>query len=158
MLITSVRMLAMTSEAFHRGDPYDLGASDLEILRLLASGLTDQEIAEKLKVSIHSVQSSVTTVLRKTMSASRTEAAIKAIKGGLAVALFLLCSSTVAPIERHHNLSNRVTGCERYVVTDEKRLTPRAAVLTPITSDNRDCDSRQRSFQHLADRGTIRAD
>ena len=158
MLGNAVRMSAMTSEPFHRGDPYDLGASNLEVLRLLASGPTDEEIAEQLKVSIHTVQSGVMTVLRKTMSASRTEAAIKAIKGGLAVAFFMLCSSTVVtPIERHHDLSNQATGCERrHVVVGEKRVRSPAAILTPITSDSKDCGTGHRAFQHLADRRTIR--
>ena len=41
---SAARIRAMTYEA-HDGDPFNLGARDLAVLRLMATGLTDEEIA-----------------------------------------------------------------------------------------------------------------
>ena len=153
----------MTSGAYGRGEPYDLDAGSLEVIRLLAAGLTDEEIAAQLKVTIHTVHGRIRTVLRKTLSASRTEAAIKAIKGGLAVVIFMVCSLTVAPIERHPSLSSDQTnGCERrYVNMGEKRGPSSVTVLKPTTVatkvDSRDCASGHMPVQPLADRGRLTA-
>jgi DNA-binding CsgD family transcriptional regulator len=54
-----------------------------EVLRLLAEGLTNQQIAERLVVSEHTVHRHVTNILRKLDLPSRTAAAAHAVRSGL---------------------------------------------------------------------------
>jgi LuxR family transcriptional regulator, maltose regulon positive regulatory protein len=56
---------------------------ELEVLRLLAEGLTNRQIAERLVVSEHTVHHHVTNVLRKLDLPSRTAAAAYAFRHGL---------------------------------------------------------------------------
>ena len=60
-----------------------VGDGDVRILELLAKGLTDKAIARELKISVFTVNKRVGQVLRKMCSASRTEAAIKAVRQGI---------------------------------------------------------------------------
>jgi LuxR family transcriptional regulator, maltose regulon positive regulatory protein len=54
-----------------------------EVLRLLADGLTNRQIAERLVVSEHTVHRHVTNLLRKLELPSRTAAAAYAVRSGL---------------------------------------------------------------------------
>jgi LuxR family transcriptional regulator, maltose regulon positive regulatory protein len=54
-----------------------------EVLRLLAEGLTNRQIAERLVVSEHTVHRHVTNILRKLGLPSRTAAAAHALRSGL---------------------------------------------------------------------------
>ena len=54
-----------------------------EVLSLLAEGLTNRQIAERLVVSEHTVHRHVTNILRKLDLPSRTAAAAYAIRAGL---------------------------------------------------------------------------
>ena len=54
-----------------------------EVLRLLAEGLTNQQIAERLVLSEHTVHRHVTNILRKLDLPSRTAAAAHAVRSGL---------------------------------------------------------------------------
>ncbi len=54
-----------------------------EVLRLMAEGLTNREIAERLVVSEHTVHRHVTNILRKLDVPSRTAAATYAVRTGL---------------------------------------------------------------------------
>jgi DNA-binding CsgD family transcriptional regulator len=54
-----------------------------EVLRLLAEGLTNRQIAERLVVSEHTVHRHVTNILRKLELPSRTAAAAHAVRSGL---------------------------------------------------------------------------
>jgi LuxR family maltose regulon positive regulatory protein len=54
-----------------------------DVLRLLAEGLTNQQIAERLVVSEHTVHRHVTNILRKLELPSRTAAAAYAVRSGL---------------------------------------------------------------------------
>ena len=54
-----------------------------EVLRLLAEGLTNRQIAERLVVSEHTVHRHVTNILRKLGLPSRTAAAAHAVRSGL---------------------------------------------------------------------------
>jgi LuxR family transcriptional regulator, maltose regulon positive regulatory protein len=54
-----------------------------EVLRLLAEGLTNRQIAERLVLSEHTVHRHVTNILRKLQLPSRTAAAAWAIRSGL---------------------------------------------------------------------------
>jgi DNA-binding NarL/FixJ family response regulator len=54
------------------------------VLRLVAMGLTNREIAQRLVVSQHTVHRHVANLLRKLDLTSRTAAAAHAVRAGLA--------------------------------------------------------------------------
>jgi pimeloyl-ACP methyl ester carboxylesterase/DNA-binding CsgD family transcriptional regulator len=60
-----------------------LTARELEVLRLLAQGKSNQEIAEELVISFNTVTNHVKSILSKTGSANRTEAGAYAFRNGL---------------------------------------------------------------------------
>jgi DNA-binding CsgD family transcriptional regulator/tetratricopeptide (TPR) repeat protein len=55
--------------------PDDLSWREVDILRLVAAGLSNREIGEELSISGHTVANHVRAILRKTGAANRTEAA-----------------------------------------------------------------------------------
>ena len=57
---------------------------ELETLKLVAQGLTNQEIAEKLSISERTVGKHVSNILEKLHLANRTQAALYALRKGLA--------------------------------------------------------------------------
>jgi LuxR family transcriptional regulator, maltose regulon positive regulatory protein len=61
----------------------DLTPRELDVLRLVAKGLTNKQIAEQLVVSEHTVHRHVTNLLRKLDLPSRTAAAALAVRAGL---------------------------------------------------------------------------
>lgn len=61
-----------------------LTAREVEILRLVAHGLTNQDIAEKLIVSERTVRTHVSNILSKLHLANRTQAALYALREGIA--------------------------------------------------------------------------
>jgi NarL family two-component system response regulator LiaR len=61
-----------------------LSERELEVLRLIARGMSNQEIADALVVGEATVRSHVSAVLRKLQLASRTQAALYALREGLA--------------------------------------------------------------------------
>lgn len=63
--------------------PNSLRCRELEVLRMLAAGKTNREIAEELHLSAHTVSLHVVNILRKMDVKSRTEAAAHAICSGL---------------------------------------------------------------------------
>lgn len=62
----------------------DLTPREREVLRLLAEGLSNNEIAERLTLSVGTVRLHVSNVLAKLGAPNRTSAAIIAMKHGLA--------------------------------------------------------------------------
>jgi DNA-binding NarL/FixJ family response regulator len=58
-------------------------ARERDVLRLLAEGLTNREIGERLVVSEHTVHRHVTNILRKLELPSRAAAAAYAVRAGL---------------------------------------------------------------------------
>jgi NarL family two-component system response regulator LiaR len=56
----------------------------LEVLRLIAQGYENREIAEKLVISEATARTHVSNILGKLHVASRTQAALYALKEGLA--------------------------------------------------------------------------
>ena len=88
------------TEALHATDPAEaatpapaapdlvvatgLTAREAEVLRLLAAGLSDREIAETLSLSPRTIGGHVTRLLTKLTLASRTEAAVFAVRHDLA--------------------------------------------------------------------------
>ena len=63
--------------------PDGLSQREVEVLRLVAAGKTDREIGEELIISIYTVSNHVRSILNKTGSANRTEAAAYAARRGL---------------------------------------------------------------------------
>jgi len=63
--------------------PEALTARELTVLRLIAQGLSNQEIADQISVSEPTVRAHVSRVLGKLHLASRTQAALYAVREGL---------------------------------------------------------------------------
>ena len=63
--------------------PEALTARELAVLRLIAQGLSNQEIADELAVSEPTVRAHVSRILGKLHLASRTQAALYAVREGL---------------------------------------------------------------------------
>jgi two-component system, NarL family, response regulator LiaR len=61
-----------------------LSERELEVLWLVARGMSNREIADRLVVSDATVRSHVSAILRKLQLASRTQAALYALREGLA--------------------------------------------------------------------------
>ena len=64
--------------------PEDLTERELEVLRLIAEGLNNREIADKLVISAKTVKTHVSNILGKLHLEDRTQAAIYALRHGLA--------------------------------------------------------------------------
>jgi NarL family two-component system response regulator LiaR len=64
--------------------PDPLSGRELEVLRLVARGMSNQEIADALVVGEATVRSHVSSILGKLQLASRTQAALYALREGLA--------------------------------------------------------------------------
>jgi DNA-binding NarL/FixJ family response regulator len=56
---------------------------ELQVLRLIAEGMPNKEIADQLSISEHTVKFHVASVLGKLQAASRTEAVTQGIRRGL---------------------------------------------------------------------------
>ena len=63
--------------------PDGLTQREVEVLRLLALGRNNREVAEELVISLRTVAHHVTSILTKTGAANRTEAAAYAARQGL---------------------------------------------------------------------------
>ena len=77
-----LKELAHTSE--QSPSPDSLTDREVEVLKLIARGLSNQEIAETLVVSVATVYTHVSKILDKLHLASRTQAALYALREGLA--------------------------------------------------------------------------
>jgi DNA-binding NarL/FixJ family response regulator len=62
---------------------YQLSQREVEVLRLLAEGLGNKEIAKNLKIGVSTVRTHVEHILQKLSVSGRTEAAVKAMRQGL---------------------------------------------------------------------------
>lgn len=61
----------------------DLSPREVDVLRLIAAGKSNQEIADTLCISLNTVATHVRNILAKTGSANRTEAAAYAMRCGI---------------------------------------------------------------------------
>jgi NarL family two-component system response regulator LiaR len=77
-----MRELQRTSNLPPTEEP--LTAREEEVLKLVAQGLPNQEIAERLVISERTVRTHVTNILSKLHLANRTQAALYALREGLA--------------------------------------------------------------------------
>jgi DNA-binding NarL/FixJ family response regulator len=66
-----------------RANPADLTPRELEVLHLIASGLRNAEVAERLVLSRRTVDHHVAAILRKLNARTRGEAAAQAARLGL---------------------------------------------------------------------------
>lgn len=73
-----VRDLARRPRASTRADPAGVTAREVEVLRLIAEGLRNADIAERLFVSPKTVDHHVSAVLAKLDARTRAEAAARA--------------------------------------------------------------------------------
>jgi DNA-binding NarL/FixJ family response regulator len=77
------RESAMNERSRPVGETYSLGSKELHVLKLIAEGHSDNEIAYELGVTIETIRKNVASILHKMDTDSRTRAAIKAIKQGI---------------------------------------------------------------------------
>lgn len=81
-LVRQLRRLdAMTSLRSDR--PAGLTPREIDVLRLVAEGMSNQEIADQLFISQNTAANHVRSILTKTQAANRTKAAIFAVRSGL---------------------------------------------------------------------------
>jgi DNA-binding CsgD family transcriptional regulator len=64
--------------------PSKLSSRELEVLRLLAAGKSNQQIADELVISINTANRHVSNIYAKTGAANRAEAATYAARNGIA--------------------------------------------------------------------------
>ena len=83
MTALAARVAALGSAPPSTGLPDGLSAREVEILRLVARGLSNREIGGSLFISEHTVANHMRSILRKTECANRTEAASYAHRRGL---------------------------------------------------------------------------
>jgi len=76
-----IRELQRASHLSPTEDP--LTSREVEVLKLIAQGLPNQEIAEKLVISERTVRTHVTNILSKLHLANRTQAALYALREGM---------------------------------------------------------------------------
>ena len=81
--VVTARLLEHVERGGERGSPNGLTPRELEVLRLLAQGLKNAEIAESLFVSERTAKFHVSSILAKLDAANRTEAARIAARRGL---------------------------------------------------------------------------
>ena len=79
-LLSRVRALSSLRPAL----PDGLSVREVEILDLVAQGLSNREIGARLYISEHTAANHIRSILRKTSCANRTEAASYAHRHGLA--------------------------------------------------------------------------
>jgi DNA-binding CsgD family transcriptional regulator len=77
------RVRALGSAAPTRRHPDELSAREVEILSLVARGMSNREIGAALFISEHTAANHIRSILRKTRCANRTEAASYAHRHGL---------------------------------------------------------------------------
>lgn len=62
---------------------YSLSQRELDVLRLVVDGNTNQEIADKLSISVETVKTHMRHIMEKLAVSDRTQAAVKAMREGL---------------------------------------------------------------------------
>lgn len=77
-------MLRRMSERRHKGDPSELSERETDVIQLIAIGLSNKQISERLFLSEKTVKNHISRIFSKLNVTARTQAAIYAIKSGLA--------------------------------------------------------------------------
>jgi DNA-binding CsgD family transcriptional regulator len=81
MTIWEGRAAALAARTPHA--PSGLSKRETEVLRLLATGMTNRQIADALVVSVHTVERHVNNLYRKIGARNRADAAAFAVRSGL---------------------------------------------------------------------------
>jgi len=76
---------ASSAERNHEPSLEGLSAREIEVLALMAQGLANKNIADRLSISEHTVKFHVSSILSKLRAGSRTEAVTRGFKDGLIV-------------------------------------------------------------------------
>lgn len=79
------RLLRRRSVNNRNTDPCDLSARETEVVRLIVSGLSNKEISSKLSLSEKTIKNHVSRIFSKFNCTARTQAAVHAIRSGLAL-------------------------------------------------------------------------
>ncbi len=66
-----------------RGGNTRLSPREIEVLRLVAAGLSNQQIADRLNLGLETVKTHMRHIMEKLTASDRTEAAVKAMREGL---------------------------------------------------------------------------
>lgn len=82
-LVDAYAQMAMQSPYPPPTEQPDLTAREMEVLNMIATGASNQEIAEQLSISLHTVKSHVRNILSKLHAVNRREAARLATRRGL---------------------------------------------------------------------------
>ena len=82
-IIAKLLKRAMTAPVKERKASDLLSERELEVLRLVALGMSNKEIAEKLFLSQRTVKAHLTNIFNKLNVASRSEAIVKGLQWGL---------------------------------------------------------------------------
>lgn len=77
------RLAGARSEQVKPAGEQELSEREIEVLKLAAGGMSNQDIAEKLFLSRRTVQSHLSNIFRKMDVGSRTEAILQALRTGL---------------------------------------------------------------------------
>ncbi len=75
-----VRVLRLLDTIAHPGAPDGLTGREVDVLRLLAGGLSNQEIGARLHISANTAANHIRSILMKTGAANRTQAAMYAAR------------------------------------------------------------------------------
>jgi DNA-binding NarL/FixJ family response regulator len=67
----------------YQGLGSDITPRELEVLRMLAEGLSNRAIADKMSISLHTVRNYVQSLLTKLQAHSKLEAVAAAVKEGI---------------------------------------------------------------------------
>lgn len=82
-LVADIEASLRSGDAADEQYPDGLTGREVEVLRLLAMGRTNKDVAMVLTISLNTVATHVRSILNKTHCANRTEAAAYAIRNGL---------------------------------------------------------------------------
>lgn len=83
-LLDTIAILGSEAQDRSAGPEIDaLSPRELEVLSLVAQGLSNQKIAERLGISAETVKSHIRHIMKKLVVNDRTQAAVKALKRGL---------------------------------------------------------------------------
>lgn len=78
------RLLRRQSTPNRRPDPCDLSVRETEVIRLIVAGMANKEISAKLNLSEKTIKNHVSRIFSKFDCTARTQAAVFAIRSGLA--------------------------------------------------------------------------
>jgi DNA-binding NarL/FixJ family response regulator len=83
VLRAAANVRSLTEIATRKHTDYQLSQREMEVLELLAEGLTNQQIAFRLVVTSETIKSHMKRIMAKLLVSDRTQAAVKAMKEGL---------------------------------------------------------------------------